>query len=113
MAIDLTGIINRNEYYTNHYLAAIFEENVKETTESWKTAGERTPWARLREAKRSWYAARESVLRGRQDEQKFHLIQSLALAYLAGPGVSRCSGVSGDPPGNDRAEREECGPGTA
>jgi len=86
MAIDLTGIINRNEYYTNHYLAAIFEENVKETTESWKTAGERTPWARLREAKRSWYAARESVLRGRQDEQKFHLIQSLALAYLAALG---------------------------
>ncbi len=27
MSIDLTGITNKNEYYTNHYFSTVFEEN--------------------------------------------------------------------------------------
>lgn len=30
MSMDLTGILNQNEYYTNHYFLSIFEENAKE-----------------------------------------------------------------------------------
>ena len=29
MAIDLTGVINENEFYTHHYLSAILENDLK------------------------------------------------------------------------------------
>ena len=30
MAIDLTGILSVNEYYTHHYLNTILEEDIKD-----------------------------------------------------------------------------------
>ena len=49
MSMDLTGIRNRNEYYTNHYFASIFEENAADTIRAWREAAQgtdqRTPWA--------------------------------------------------------------------
>ena len=36
MSMDLTGITNQNEYYTNHYLASIFEENAGATISAWR-----------------------------------------------------------------------------
>ena len=38
MSMDLTGITNKNEYYTNHYFATVFEENAGETISAWNTA---------------------------------------------------------------------------
>lgn len=35
MAIDLTGISNENEFYTNHYLSAILENDLKHVFEEW------------------------------------------------------------------------------
>lgn len=32
MSIDLTGITNKNEYYTNHYFSTVFEENTSATS---------------------------------------------------------------------------------
>lgn len=53
MSIDLTGITNKNEYYTNHYFSTIFEENAGEAITAWAQAAKsseeiRTPWAQLR-----------------------------------------------------------------
>ena len=31
MSMDLNGINNQNEYYTNHYFASVFEENAQDT----------------------------------------------------------------------------------
>lgn len=31
MSMDLTGITNKNEYYTNHYFSTVFEENTRAT----------------------------------------------------------------------------------
>ena len=50
MSIDLTGITNKNEYYTNHYFSTIFEENAGEAITAWAQAAKsseeiRTPWA--------------------------------------------------------------------
>ena len=50
MAIDLTGITNVNEYYTNHYLNSIFEENAADVISKWRflakeSEGLRTPWS--------------------------------------------------------------------
>ena len=36
MSMDLTGITNQNEYYTNHYFSSIFEENASETISAWR-----------------------------------------------------------------------------
>lgn len=38
MSIDLTGITNKNEYYTNHYFSTIFEENAGEAITAWAQA---------------------------------------------------------------------------
>jgi hypothetical protein len=35
MSLDLTGINNENEYYSHHYLTAIFEGDLKETFSQW------------------------------------------------------------------------------
>ncbi len=67
MALDLTGINNENEFYSHHYLSAIFEGDLKDTFTQWqnqedtyreaiKITGEkndvfaetRAPWIRLR-----------------------------------------------------------------
>ena len=36
MSMDLTGISNINEYYTNHYLSSVFEENADATISGWR-----------------------------------------------------------------------------
>jgi hypothetical protein len=36
MSLDLTGITNENEYYSHHYLSAIFEGDLKDTFSQWQ-----------------------------------------------------------------------------
>jgi hypothetical protein len=67
MSLDLTGITNENEYYSHHYLSAIFEGDLKDTFSQWQEmednyrealkaesqksdpfAEQRAPWIRLR-----------------------------------------------------------------
>ena len=38
MSMDLTGITNKNEYYTNHYFSTVFEENTSATINGWNAA---------------------------------------------------------------------------
>lgn len=53
MSFDLTGIINRNEYYTNHYLADAFASRTAETVSAWRADARddeqiKTPWSQLK-----------------------------------------------------------------
>ena len=41
MSIDLTGITNRNEFFTQHYLAEYFEAAVKGRVDAWKDEAKR------------------------------------------------------------------------
>ena len=86
MSMDLTGIINRNEYYTNHYFAAIFAENAKETVSDWRTRSResdyQTPWSRLREAGRRYYVLRDQYQRGTAAKPKAEIIEELAQELL-------------------------------
>ena len=54
MSMDLTGITNKNEYYTNHYFATVFEENAGDTITAWNVAAvglrPESPVAFLRDA---------------------------------------------------------------
>ncbi len=94
MSMDLTGITNQNEYYTNHYFSSVFEENVSATLTKWRTAtkdgkdGEkiRTPWSLLRDAARQYYPIHDRFLRARFDTQTLADIVKLADIYLAALG---------------------------
>lgn len=91
MSMDLTGITNQNEYYTNHYLASIFEENASETISKWRAEAkdndnERTPWARLRDAARQYYPIHDRFLRSKFDTQTLANIRTLADIYLQALG---------------------------
>ncbi|MCP5049905.1 MAG: hypothetical protein GY940_22245, partial [bacterium] len=67
MAIDITGITNENEFYSHHYLAAIFESDIKEVFNKWNLAekekGERPPYALLRGQAREYFKFRRRLER--------------------------------------------------
>ncbi len=89
-AIDLTGIDNVNEYYTNHYLNTIFADNIdahiKKRKELAKEEEERTPWAKLRAVSRHYYAAHEHWSRGRFGADTLEHVTNLAGYYLEALG---------------------------
>ena len=41
MALDTTGISNENEFYSDHYLRAILENDLKEVFSRWKEDSEK------------------------------------------------------------------------
>ena len=82
MSMDLTGIKNRNEYYTNHYFASIFEENAADTIRAWREAAQgtevRTPWALLRDAGKRYF-----LIRGRQERRRGENAYAEAVTEIA------------------------------
>lgn len=91
MSMDLTGITNQNEYYTNHYFSSIFEENASETISKWRAEAKdseeiRTPWALLRDAARQYYPIHDRFLRSKFDTQTLGNIRTLAEIYLSALG---------------------------
>ena len=91
MSMDLTGITNQNEYYTNHYFSSIFEENASDTISKWRSVAKeseetRTPWALLREAARQYYPVHDRFLRSKFDTQTLGNIRTLADLYLSALG---------------------------
>ena len=91
MAMDLTGIDNFNEYYTNHYFSSIFEENAAETISNWRVAsraasreddGSRTPWSMLRDCGRLYAAIHERYMRTRSEMQVLPMVKDLADSLL-------------------------------
>ncbi len=85
MGMDLTGISNVNEYFANHYLSCVFEENVSEVLKKWRAEakdGARPPWSCLRENARRYYAVHDRYMRSRFDSRTFSHIRSMADIYL-------------------------------
>ena len=91
MSIDLTGITNKNEYYTNHYFSTVFEENTSATISGWNAAAReseeiRTPWSLLRQNARQYYTAHDKFVRSSINLQVLVNIKSLADSYLKSLG---------------------------
>ncbi|MDO5575683.1 MAG: N-6 DNA methylase, partial [Fibrobacter sp.] len=87
MSMDLTGITNKNEYYTNHYFATVFEENASTIINGYNTASReqeevRTPWSLLRQNARQYYAAHDRFVRSSMNLQVLNSIRTLAESYL-------------------------------
>lgn len=86
MSIDFTGITNQNEYYTNHYLASIFEENAASTISAWRAeakdnADVQTPWAKLRACSRQFYVLHNRYAEYGSDHVR-ESVTELAASYL-------------------------------
>lgn len=91
MSIDLTGITNKNEYYTNHYFSTIFEKNADEAITAWAQAAKsseeiRTPWAQLRQNARQFYPLHDRYAGGALNLQLLAAIRTMADRYLASLG---------------------------
>lgn len=91
MSIDLTGITNKNEYYTNHYFSTVFEENTSITISNWNAAARdseeiKTPWSLLRQNARQFYTAHDKFVRSAVNLQVLANIKALAGSYLKSLG---------------------------
>lgn len=93
MSMDLTGITNQNEYYTNHYFSSFFEDGAESAISAWKAEAKekenvRTPWAMLRDVARQYYPIHDRFLRSKFDMQTLVNIRTLADLYLKALGYS-------------------------
>lgn len=99
MSMDLTGITNKNEYYTNHYFSTVFEENAGETISAWNTAAReseevRTPWSMLRRHAAQFYAAHDRYVRSSLSMQMLYSIKDQADRYLSALGYPEASPIT-------------------
>lgn len=98
MSIDLTGIGNRNEYYTNHYFSTMFEdgasERIKQWTEESKNQETKTPWAMLRENAKQYYPIHDRYDRGQPHLTTASNIISMAAQYLESMGYGTVNSVT-------------------
>lgn len=91
MSIDLTGITNQNEYYTNHYFSTVFEENASATISKWNVSAKetkegRTPWSLLRQNAKQYYVAHDRFVRSSINLQILANIKNMADHYLQSLG---------------------------
>ncbi|MBF0453110.1 MAG: class I SAM-dependent DNA methyltransferase, partial [Candidatus Magnetomorum sp.] len=65
MAIDITGIYNKNEFYTHHYLSAILENDLKDLFSQWKRKEDEQqipqPHTQLRNLRRTFFATADQL----------------------------------------------------
>ena len=122
MALDLTGINNENEFYSHHYLSAIFEGDLKDTFTQWqsqedayreaiKITGEkndvfaetRAPWIRLRSLGQDFFQLQNQLEKEKepssrlQRQHQFFAKLLTALGYHWAPTLKPLNG-SGDLP---------------
>lgn len=98
MEMILTGIENKNEYYTNHYFTSIFQDNAEDTIKKWKQKEKdeeiQLPWKRLRDVRTQYYNIRDRYLRSKNEEVSKPMIQELATLYLKALGYESINSVS-------------------
>lgn len=104
MSMDLTGIINQNEYYTNHYFSSIFEDNAEDTILAWRNEAKEintsTPWSKFRDTSKQYYRVRDRYLHLKNEEQSKPMIQEMATLYLQALGYGENRSVIAEVAGN-------------
>ena len=99
MSMDLTGINNINEYYTNHYFASVFEENAADTLSAWRASAKeseelRTPWSLLRDCARQYYVLHDKSIRARNGVQMLPSVVEMADSVLSALGFGEASPIT-------------------
>jgi hypothetical protein len=107
MSLDLTGISNENEYYSHHYLAAIFEGDLKEVFAQWQNMEDgyreaikaqpqnteslvelRAPWIKLRSLVQDFARLQNQLEKERDTEAKLQKQNEFAAKLLTALGYS-------------------------
>ena len=74
--MDLTGIINENEFFTHHYLSAILENDLKNLFSTWtqqeKTGGIKTPYAQLASLRADYFKLAAQLEREKDLSEQLH-----------------------------------------
>lgn len=98
MEMDLVGIKNQNEYYTNHYFTSIFKENAEDTIKEWKAREKeeeiQLPWKKLRDTSRQYYRIRDRYLHTKSETASKPQVQELAELYLNALGYENRKSVT-------------------
>lgn len=85
MSFTINGLINANEFYSQHYLDDILVKDLKPLFEQWKEQGAGSPVARLRSASgaNGYFRDRERFLGEKRPEARARLLHELAQPLLA------------------------------
>lgn len=96
--MDLVGIKNQNEYYTNHYFTSIFKDNAEDTIKGWKGREKeeeiQPPWKRLRDISRQYYRIRDRYQTTKNENNSKAQVQELAELYLSALGFEDRNSVT-------------------
>ena len=122
MSLDLTGITNENEYYSHHYLSAIFEGDLKDTFSQWQAlednyretlktgqqkrdpfAEQRAHWIRIKSLSQDFFRLQNQLEKDRDPKSRLELQNAFfaklitALSYHWQPAMLNL-GDAGDIP---------------
>lgn len=86
MAFPLTGIENSNDFYSQHYLDEVLENDLKELFASWQEQGSASPAARLRSMAGEYFRLRDRTLKARTLSDRVVLLRELAELLLPALG---------------------------
>ncbi len=97
MALDTTGISNENEFYTDHYLRAILEDDLKDVFSGWKRnedeQGIRPPDAELRSLAKEYFNVRGEMGKIRNVGERLSGQRKLLTKMLLALGYSPEGGL--------------------
>lgn len=77
MPVDLTGIVNENEFYTHHYMSAVLESDLKGVLQKWRDqkeeSGKPLPHALLKTLAADYFPLRGRMERERAPEARLEI----------------------------------------
>lgn len=82
MAFPLTGIENANDFYSQHYLDEVIEQDLKDLFARWQEQGSASPAARLRAMAGDYFRLRDRTLKARTLADRVTLLNELAEKLL-------------------------------
>lgn len=90
MSFTINGLINANEFYSQHYLDDILVKDLKPLFDQWKEQGNNSPVARLRSASgaNGYFRDRDRFLAEKRPEARARLLHELAQPLLAALGYA-------------------------
>ena len=78
MAFPLTGIENANEFYSQHYLDEVLEQDLKELFAAWQAQDAASPAARLKSMAGEYFRLRDRILKAKTLADRVALLHELA-----------------------------------
>ena len=78
MTFPLTGIENANDFYSQHYLDEVLDNDLKDLFARWAEEGSAAPPARLRQMAGDYLKLRDQLLKARTLEDRVGLLRDIA-----------------------------------